>query len=40
VVAPHVVESIRRQLAELGHEAWPIGTVRAAEAAEERVVIR
>lgn len=40
VVAPHVVESICRQLAELGHEVWPIGTVRAAEAAEERVVVR
>jgi phosphoribosylformylglycinamidine cyclo-ligase len=40
VVAPHVADRLRHQLAELGHEAWPIGTVRAAAAGEERVVMR
>jgi phosphoribosylformylglycinamidine cyclo-ligase len=40
VVAPHAADTIRHQLAELGHEAWPIGTVRAAGAADERVVVR
>jgi phosphoribosylaminoimidazole (AIR) synthetase len=40
VVSPLFAASIRHQLAELGHDVWPIGTVRAAEAADERVVIR
>jgi hypothetical protein len=40
VVAPHYADSIRHQLAECGHESWQIGTVRAARADEERVVLR
>ena len=40
VVSPHFADSIRHQLAELGHACWAIGTVRAAEPAEERVVVR
>ncbi len=40
VVSPHFADSIARQLADLGHENWPIGTVRAATAAEPRVVLR
>ena len=40
VVSPHFAESILHQLADLGHEAWPIGRVDAAEATAERVVVR
>jgi phosphoribosylformylglycinamidine cyclo-ligase len=40
VVSPHFADSIRHQLAGLGHDVWPIGTVRAAAAADERVAIR
>jgi len=40
VVSPHFADSIRQQLADLGHDARTIGTVRAAEPAEERVVLR
>jgi phosphoribosylformylglycinamidine cyclo-ligase len=40
VVAPHFADSIRHQLAGLGHANWAIGTVRAATAAEARVVVR
>ena len=40
VVSPHFADSIRHQLADLGHVAWPIGTVRPAVAADERVVLR
>lgn len=39
VVAPAVAAEAQRLLAESGHEAWPIGTVRAAGAAEHRVVL-
>jgi phosphoribosylformylglycinamidine cyclo-ligase len=39
VVAPHFADSIRQQLAELGHTAWTIGVVRAATAGEERTVV-
>jgi phosphoribosylformylglycinamidine cyclo-ligase len=40
VVAPRFADSIRQQLADCGHESWPIGTVRPARADEERVVVR
>lgn len=40
VVSPHFADSIRHQLADLGHACWAIGTVRAAAADEERVVVR
>jgi phosphoribosylformylglycinamidine cyclo-ligase len=40
VVAPAAAAGIRRQLADLGHAAWEIGRVRAATAADERVVVR
>lgn len=40
VVAPHYADSIRQQLADCGHESWPIGTVRAAGGDAERVVLR
>jgi len=40
VVSPHFADSIRHQLTDLGHDSWPIGIVRAAESAEERVVLR
>ena len=40
VVSSHVADSILHQLAELGHEAWPIGSVRAATPSDERVVVR
>jgi phosphoribosylformylglycinamidine cyclo-ligase len=39
VVSPHFADSILRQLADLGHDAWRIGTVRAAELAEPRVTL-
>ena len=40
VVSPHFADSIQRQLADLGHENWKIGTVTAATAAQDRVVLR
>jgi len=40
VVSPHFADSIQKQLADLGHESFKLGTVRAAEPAEERVVLR
>ncbi len=40
IVAPHHAESIRHQLADCGHESWPIGTVRAATGDDERVALR
>ena len=40
VVSPHFAGSIRSQLADLGHDTFPIGTVAAATAADERVVLR
>jgi phosphoribosylaminoimidazole (AIR) synthetase len=40
VVSPHFADSIRQQLADLGHDAWPIGTVRAAQSSAEPVVVR
>ena len=40
VVSSKVADSILHQLAELGHEAWPIGSVRAATPSDERVVVR
>ena len=40
VVAPQVADDVRRELAELGHDAWAIGRVRAAAADEDRVVLR
>ena len=40
VVSPHFADSIRHQLADLGFDAWKIGTVRPASAAEDRVIVR
>jgi phosphoribosylaminoimidazole (AIR) synthetase len=40
VVSPHFADSIQRQLADLGHENWRIGTVTAAKADQDRVVLR
>ena len=40
VVAAPEAEGIRHQLADLGHAAWTIGTVRAATPADERVILR
>ena len=40
VVSPHFAESIQKQLADLGHDNFRIGTVAAATAAEARVVLR
>jgi phosphoribosylformylglycinamidine cyclo-ligase len=39
VVSPHFADSIRHQLADLGHSCWAIGTVREAAAESERVVL-
>jgi phosphoribosylformylglycinamidine cyclo-ligase len=39
VVSPHFVDSIQRQLADLGHEAWKIGRVVPATETAERVVL-
>jgi phosphoribosylformylglycinamidine cyclo-ligase len=39
VVSPHFADSIRHQLADLGHPCWAIGTVREASAESERVVL-
>jgi phosphoribosylformylglycinamidine cyclo-ligase len=40
VVSPHFADSIRKQLADLGHTNFAIGTVRAATPADDRVVLR
>ena len=37
VVAEDVAASVQRRLADLGHESWPIGTVRGARPDEPRV---
>jgi phosphoribosylformylglycinamidine cyclo-ligase len=39
VVSPHFAESIQGQLSDLGVQNWRIGTVRAAAATDERVVL-
>ena len=39
VVSPHFADSIQRQLADLGHENWKIGTATAATADQDRVVL-
>jgi phosphoribosylformylglycinamidine cyclo-ligase len=40
VVSPHFADSIRHQLADLGHAAWAIGVVRGSNTTEERVILR
>ena len=40
VVAPHYADSIRHQLADLGHACWAIGTVRPATPTDDRVLLR
>ena len=40
LVSSHFAESIQRQLSDLGHENWKIGTVTAATADQDRVVLR
>jgi phosphoribosylformylglycinamidine cyclo-ligase len=40
VVSPHFAESILHQLADLGHAAWPLGTVKASTPDDERVILR
>jgi phosphoribosylformylglycinamidine cyclo-ligase len=40
IVAPHVADAIQQQLGDLGHESFRLGTVRAAEPSDERVVLR
>jgi phosphoribosylformylglycinamidine cyclo-ligase len=40
VVAPEIAADVRRELADLGHDAWTIGRVRPARAEEERVSLR
>jgi len=40
IVAPHVADAIQQQLGDLGHESVRLGTVRAAEPSDERVVLR
>jgi len=40
VVSPHFADSIQKQLADLGHESFTIGRVRAATPADDRVVLR
>jgi phosphoribosylformylglycinamidine cyclo-ligase len=40
VVSPHFADSIRKQLVDLGHTSFVIGTVRAATPADDRVVLR
>jgi len=39
VVSPHFAESIQKQLADLGHDAWRIGEVREATPGDDRVVL-
>lgn len=40
VVSSDAAESVQRRLADLGFENWQLGAVRAAPAAEERVILR
>ena len=40
VVTPNAAEGIQRQLADLGFENWQLGTVQAATADQDRVVLR
>jgi phosphoribosylformylglycinamidine cyclo-ligase len=40
VVAPHFADSIRKQLADCGHDSWMIGTVHASTPDHERVVLQ
>jgi phosphoribosylformylglycinamidine cyclo-ligase len=40
VVSPHFADSIQRQVADLGYQNWKIGTVTAATADQDRVVLR
>ena len=40
IVAPHFADSIQKQLADLGFANWKIGAVRAATAADDRVIVR
>jgi phosphoribosylformylglycinamidine cyclo-ligase len=40
VVSPHFADSIQKQLADLGHDSYRIGSVTAAAATSERVVLR
>jgi phosphoribosylformylglycinamidine cyclo-ligase len=40
VVSPHFADSIQKQLADLGHDSYRIGSVAAAAATSERVVLR
>ncbi len=40
VVSPHFADSIQKQLADLGHESFTIGSVHASAADDERVVLR
>jgi phosphoribosylformylglycinamidine cyclo-ligase len=40
VVAPEIAADVRQQLADLDYDAWIIGRVRAAQADDERVVLR
>ena len=40
VVSPHFVDSIQKQLADAGVEAWRIGVATAAEPADARVILR
>jgi phosphoribosylformylglycinamidine cyclo-ligase len=40
VVSPHFADSIQKQLTDLGHESFRIGTVQVAAPEHERVVLR
>jgi phosphoribosylformylglycinamidine cyclo-ligase len=40
VVAAHAADAIQKQLADVGHESFKLGTVRAAEVSDDRVVLR
>jgi phosphoribosylformylglycinamidine cyclo-ligase len=40
VVAPEIAADVQRELADLGHDSWAIGRVRAARADDDRVVLR
>lgn len=39
VVSPHFADSIQKQLADLGHQSFRIGSVRAAQPTDDRVVL-
>ena len=39
VVSPHFADSIQKQLADLGHEAFRLGSVKASTPDAERVVL-